>query len=45
MRPLLEAMPVQVVLDQSTAVRGAAALAANGATLLPQTRHTLATTP
>src|SRR5207244_5728510 len=25
MRPLLEAMPVQVVLDQSTAVRGAAA--------------------
>ncbi|MFL5310227.1 MAG: glucokinase [Myxococcales bacterium] len=45
MRPLLEAMPVHVVLDPNTTVLGAAALAADGATLLPDTRHTPATTP
>jgi glucokinase len=45
MRPLLEAMPVQVVLDPNTTVLGAAALAANEATLLPQTRHTPAIIP
>jgi glucokinase len=45
MRPLLEAMPVQVVLDERITVLGAAALAAGGATLLPQTRHTPATIP
>ena len=44
MRPLLEAMPVQVVLDPNTTVLGAAALAADGATLLPETRHTPAST-
>ena len=45
MRPLLETMPVQVVLDPNTTVLGAAALAADGATLLPQARPTPATTP
>ncbi|HEX9602883.1 MAG TPA: glucokinase, partial [Myxococcales bacterium] len=45
MRPLLEAIPVQVVLDLNTTVLGAAALAAGEATLLPQTRHTPATIP
>ncbi len=45
MRPLLEAMPVQVVLDPNTAVRGAAVLAAREATLQSQTRQTPATTP
>jgi len=45
MRPLLEAMPVQVVLDERITVLGAAALAAGSATLLPQTRHTPATIP
>ena len=45
MRPLLETMPVQVVLDPNTTVLGAAALAAGEATLLPQTRHTPATIP
>src|SRR6266851_4260350 len=45
MRPVLEAIPVQVVLDPNTTVLGAAALAADEATLLPQTRHTPATIP
>jgi glucokinase len=45
MRPLLEAMSVHVVLDPNTTVLGAAALAADEATLLPETRHTPATTP
>jgi glucokinase len=45
MRALLEAMPVQVVLDPNTTVLGAAALAAGAATLLPLTRHTPATIP
>ncbi|HWE25505.1 MAG TPA: glucokinase, partial [Myxococcales bacterium] len=45
MRPLLESMPVQVVLDPNTTVLGAAALAAAKATLQPQTRHIPATTP
>ena len=45
MRPLLEAMPVQVVLDPNTTVLGAAALAASQATLQAQTRHIPATTP
>jgi len=45
MRPLLEAIPVQVVLDPNTTVLGAAALAAGEATLLPQTRQTPATIP
>jgi hypothetical protein len=38
-------MPVQVVLDPNTTVLGAAALAANEATLLPQTRHTPGSIP
>jgi glucokinase len=45
MRPLLEAMPVQVLLDPNTTVLGAAALAADRATLLPEPRHTPATGP
>jgi glucokinase len=45
MRSLLEAMPVHVVLDPHTTVLGAAALAADEATLPPRTRHTTATTP
>jgi glucokinase len=45
MRPLLEAMPVLVVLDPNTTVLGAAALAADGATLLPRMRPTSATNP
>jgi glucokinase len=45
MRPLLETIPVQVVLDATTTVLGAAALAARRATLEPQTRHIVATTP
>jgi glucokinase len=45
MRPLLETMPVQVVLDATITVLGAAALAARRATLQPQTRHIAATTP
>jgi glucokinase len=45
MRPLLEAMPVRVVLDPDAAVLGAAALAAHEATLQPQTRRTISTTP
>jgi glucokinase len=45
MRPLLEAMPVHVVLDQNAALLGAAALAADQATILPRTRHTAATIP
>jgi glucokinase len=45
MRPLLEAMPVQVVLDPNTTVLGAAALAASQATLQAQTRHVSATSP
>lgn len=45
MRPLLEAMPVQVVLDPNATLLGAAAVAADEATVLPQTRHTPATIP
>jgi len=45
MRSLLEAVPVHVVLDPLTTVLGAAALAAQGATLPPRTRHTPATIP
>jgi hypothetical protein len=45
MRPLLEAMPVRVVLDPDAAVLGAAALASHEATLQPQTRRTLSSTP
>jgi glucokinase len=45
MRPLLEAIPVQVVLDPNTTVLGAAALAASQATLQAQTRHISATSP
>jgi glucokinase len=45
MRPLLEAMPVRVVLDPDATVLGAAALAAQEATLPPQTRRTISSTP
>ncbi|HYV65523.1 MAG TPA: glucokinase [Myxococcales bacterium] len=45
MRSLLEAIPVHVVLDPNATVLGAAALAAEGATLLARTRHTPATIP
>ena len=45
MRSLLESIPVQVVLDATTTVLGAAALGARRATLQPQTRHIVATTP
>jgi glucokinase len=45
MRPLLEAMPVHVVLDSDAAVLGAAALAAREATLEPQARRNFSTTP
>src|SRR5436190_19445412 len=45
MRPLLEQMPVQVVLDTEAGLSGAAALAARQAELSPQTRHTPATSP
>ncbi|HYZ90463.1 MAG TPA: glucokinase [Myxococcales bacterium] len=45
MRPLLETMPVQVVLDPNTTVLGAAALAAAKAILQAQTRQISATTP
>ncbi|MGZ6124914.1 MAG: glucokinase, partial [Myxococcales bacterium] len=45
MRPLLEQMPVQVVLDAKVGLLGAAALAARAAQLAPQTRHTKATSP
>jgi glucokinase len=41
MRPLLEAMPVRVVLDPDAALLGAAALAAHEATLQPPIRRTL----
>jgi glucokinase len=43
MRPLLEAMPVRVVLDPHATVLGAAALAAHEATFHPPTRRTLST--
>jgi glucokinase len=45
MRPLLETMPVRIVLDEMTTVLGAAALAARRATVPPHTRHIVATTP
>jgi len=45
MRPLLELMPVQVVLDEDAALLGAAMLAADEAPILPRTRHTAATIP
>ena len=45
MRPLLEEMPVQVVLDTDAGLLGAAALAAREAHLAPQTRHVKATSP
>ena len=45
MRPLLEAMPVQVVLDPNTTVLGAAALAASQATVQAPTRHIPVTIP
>jgi glucokinase len=45
MRPLLEAMPVQLVLDPNTTVLGAATLAASQATVQAQTRHIPATIP
>jgi glucokinase len=45
MRPLLESMPVQVVLDPNSTVLGAAALAASQATLQAQAFHISATTP
>jgi glucokinase len=45
MRPLLEQMPVQVVLDTGAGVLGAAALAANESRLAPQTRHISSTSP
>ena len=45
MRSVLEAMPVHVVLDPNTTVLGAAALAADQATLAVGTRHIPATTP
>jgi glucokinase len=45
MRPILEIMPVHVVLDENAALMGAAALAADEATILPRTRHIAATTP
>jgi glucokinase len=40
MRPVLEQMPVQIVLDTGAGVLGAAALAARESYLAPQTRHT-----
>lgn len=43
MRPLLEQMPVQMVLDTEAGLLGAAALAAQKAALQTQTRHTPAT--
>ncbi|HUJ29269.1 MAG TPA: glucokinase [Myxococcales bacterium] len=45
MRPLLEQMPVQVVLDTEAGLLGAAALAARAAQLSPQTRHTNTSVP
>jgi len=45
MRPVLEQMPVQIVLDNLAGVLGAAALAAREAQLAPQTRHTPSTSP
>jgi glucokinase len=45
MRPLLETVPVRVVLDSDAAVRGAAALAASEATLPREARRTFPTTP
>ena len=45
MRPLLERMPVSVVLDTKVGLLGAAALAAHAAQLAPQTRETKATSP
>ncbi|TMA26782.1 MAG: glucokinase [Deltaproteobacteria bacterium] len=43
MRPLLEQMPVQMVLDTEAGLLGAAALAAQKAAVQTQTRHTPAT--
>jgi glucokinase len=45
MRPVLEQMPVQIVLDTGAGVLGAAALAARESELAPQTRHTPSTSP
>lgn len=45
MRPLLEQMPVRVVLDTDAGLLGAAALAAREAQLSPQTRHVPAERP
>jgi len=45
MRPVLEQMPVQIVLDTSAGVLGAAALAARESQLAPQTRNTPSTSP
>jgi glucokinase len=45
MRPILEAMPVQVVLDPNTTVLGAAALAASQATVPTHVRHIPAIIP
>jgi glucokinase len=45
MRPLLEAMPIQIVLDTGAGLLGAAALAAREAHLAPQTRNTAVPEP
>jgi len=45
MRPVLEQMPVQIVLDARAGVLGAAALAARESQLAPQTRNTPSTSP
>jgi glucokinase len=45
MRPLLERIPVQIVLDGKAGLLGAAALAARAALLASQTRHQKATDP
>jgi glucokinase len=45
MQPLLEQMPVQVVLDTGAGVLGAATLAARESRLAPQTRHLSSTSP
>jgi glucokinase len=45
MRPLLEQMPVSIVLDTKVGLLGAATLAARAAQLAPQTRHTKTTSP
>lgn len=45
MRPMLEGMPVRIVLDTKVGLLGAAVLAAREAQLAPQTRHIKTTSP